>query len=503
MVETPTEITRQNIGGVALGGFRTARKGIIDVEAIGKPLVKGLSLFLKASADNKVGDFSFNLQKEINKKSVSLGKHELTLYRDTQIAAAIKSEKLTSSEGRAVQKGVTPKFSFTRTTDPITGDIRVTDDQQNIVKIIPNPKSDSAQKVGDFEEGFDNFVNHSARVTSTYPGTDSSLENLMVNPVVDPERRDSLKFAAMGVTRKISKLIMDIKDSGYDFSLRIGSESSLLDRGAFGKVALGSFRLSIGSIASDLQRMNIFAQNDIKGPAGNAIISVFQAFKTETLNLFAEPYVRAAYGGDVDEIIKTFDDIEADIRLNADDALRLSDTATDVKRFDSFAKSSTARYELRIAAVKAGLSDEAIRVMATSDVISALSKLQTEAEAAGDTATAGDISRQLLDIGTGLALTSAIETIEAANKPGARVDGNKLALAIALARKSIILKSDSAKFRRAKLAFETLKKQEFINKVPTVRAALDGLLDKVFTKEAEALSRVLTNQLKPITNQAR
>jgi len=337
MAELKQHITRQRISAPVGGIPRVSRKDFTsNIEDIATPIIKGLVGMFQVSGNEAKAEFAFDLQSKMNLWALTKNKHELSILRDRALtdAGPDGTDILTAEDIVSAQKNLRPEFTPHRVKNK-DGSVSTFDSNKNLLFRTEPPTS---TQEGDVEGALGRKRQALEVNQKAFPRTSETLRIHLVDPHKpapndpNPDPAQVAKYnKLMRSTLQFSDSITNIRSTIRDLAdahlIEIGTDVSEVDPITRQTANRDKLFIAIEAASHQLEEMNRFSQAGVGGPAQIAPISVFNAMKSEIMNMFTNDRIRDAFG-DLKEIRDFMDTIEADIDKSALDAFRLGADAT-------------------------------------------------------------------------------------------------------------------------------------------------------------------------------
>jgi len=490
MVETKTEITRQNVPSVG-GGFRAPPRPA-DISEPFKIIGRGIVAAVEAAGNDVFAKAGFELQNKINKAAIGdTNKHTLKFLRDTTLKDWESSGRITSVQARRLQIQIKPEYGLTKKSLG-GGRIGLYDPNGSLVNIIEPPKTGG--KPGKYEEGPIAVKRHIAIVKNYAPNFDTAF-----SAVFGPESGslpDTMRGIAsdlMEVAKVASDALSDITDNTASYRSGHVGKSTYIDASIRGE-RFRDLESKLNIITGIMVQANLTAQDDLrKGPPKNGITRVWNALRLDLDKMFVDPAARMAYGISEDDTLltKMYERLRKRIDFSFQHAITAGKGGTITQKRKLQADSQKALQTIEILAEQLNWSPEKKAIVANLPLLKALSEVAaTLPGRAGDVLGVGELLRVAFSDTSRLLIIKQISDIEDIG-PDKYPPPAEITQAIDSIFNNQYIKTDITLFTRAKKAFDALRKATDFKGNKLLKQRVDKLYSHLFENE-EVLKGVKT-----------
>jgi hypothetical protein len=479
MVETKTEITRQNVPSVS-GGFRAPPRPA-DISEPFKIIGRGIVAAVEAAGNDVFAKAGFELQNIINKASIGdTNKHTLKFLRDSKLKDWEKSGRITSVQAYKLQRQIKPEYGLTKKSLG-GGRIGLYDPNGSLVNIIEPPKTGG--KPGKFEEGPIAVKKHIATVKNYAPNFDTAF-----SAVFGPESGslpDTMRTIApdlMEVAKVASGALSDIADNTASYRNGSVGASTYIDESVRGE-RFRDLESKLNVITGIMVQSNITAQDDLgTGPPKNGITRVWNALRLDLDKMFVDPDARMAYGISEDDTLltKMYERLRKRIDFSFQHAITSGKGGTITEKRKLQAASATYLQTVETLSTQLNWSPEKKSLMANMDLLVGISKVvETLPGKAGDIVGGEELLRAAFNDTARLLIIKQISDIENIS-PEKRPSPSDFTEAIDSIITNKYIRTDITLFMRAKNAFDGLRKATDFKNNKLLKSKVDNLYIKLF-----------------------
>jgi hypothetical protein len=506
MAEVKQHITRQRISAPIGGIPRVSRKDFTsNIEDIATPILKGLVGMFQVAGNEAKAEFSFDLQSKINIWSLTKNKLEVSKLRDKALADAGPdgTDILTIEDMVSAQRNMKPEFTPHRVKNN-DGSISTFDSNRNLLFRTDPPTS---TKEGSIEGALGRRRQNLEANQKAFPRTAETLRIQLIDPhkpaANDPNpdpiqvtKYNNLMKATLQFSDSLANIRTTIIDLADAHLMEMGTDISELDPENRQEDNREKLFIVVGAASLKLEAMNRYSQAGLGGPAQIAPISVFNAMKSEIMNMFIDDEIRDAFG-DLKPIREFMDTLEADIDQSAKDAFELGTDKTalveaTVQR-DRFIIKRQLEDEIR----RGTWSDEFKEAVLMSDALSALATTAKILIERNQPRAAGRIAEIIADQALSGQWDSAVRTINSFSTPNPE-EPTAIFSAHKVLVDSLIGTFDAVRMRAGKKAVVGILSNKNIDwsRNPQAKEKMEDLLESVFSDENMLRANPITRGVK-------